>query len=106
MPRGVKWDFSLYIESHSACNSQCWTQYTGRQKSSIFWIGSFGWEAGGSWTCDTLGDFTDEIENLPQYYVDQFYRYFLTNRKYQDMVTMMKWRRKDIRVFEGGDSTK
>ena len=106
MPRGVKWDYSLYIELHSLGNTRCWTQYVGRQKSGVFWIGSFSWEAEGSWSCETPGDFIDEIEHLPHCYVNEFYRYFLTNQKYQDVATMMQWRRKDIHVHEGGDTPK
>ena len=104
MPRGVKWDYSLYIESHSVGNSQCWTQYVGRQKSGVFWIGSYSWEGGGSWSCETPGDFIEEIAGFDQYYVDQFFRYFLTNSKYSDVVSMMKWRRKDIRIIKGGQA--
>ena len=106
MPRGIKWDYSLYIELHSLGNTRCWTQYIGRQKSGVFWIGSFSWEAEGSWSCETPGDFLDEIEHLPHCYVNEFYRYFLTNQKYQDVATMMQWCRKDIRVHEGGNTPK
>ena len=104
MPRGVKWDYSLYVESHSVGNSQCWTQYIGRQKSGVFWIKTSSWEAEGSWSCETPGDFIEEIESFEQYYVNQFFRYFLTNSKYSDVVSMMKWRKKDIRIIKGGQT--
>ena len=38
----------------------------------------------------TPGDFIDEIEHLPHRYVNEFYHYFLTNQKYQDVATMMR----------------
>ena len=78
--------------------------YRQTKKSGVFWIKTSSWEAEGSWSCETPGDFIDEIENLPHCYVEQFYRYFLTNRKYQDAVTMMEWRKKDIRIIKGGQA--
>mgnify|MGYP001293673273 CR=1 FL=1 len=99
MPRGIKWDYSVYcFESNCPGNAQSWTTYVGRQKSGTLWIGRSSWEASGSYSCPTPGDF---IDDLPDSTHKDFLNYFSRNAKYRDVAEMMRWRSRDIRIIPG-----
>ena len=98
MPRGIRWDYSVHcFSSGSPGCSQYWTTRVAREKSGRFWIGLFG-EGSGSYSCNTAGDF---IDDLPEDSLEEFYSYFESDPKYRDVAQMIRWRRKDISVIDG-----